>query len=881
MIRGRVLKIFGLFLSVVLLLLVGVVVYALNTDFSSWRAQIADYLSDEMERPVTIDELRLQLGTLSDFHIAGLRVGESGSFSEDILDQGHDLQRLELGVLSGRLRLLPLLIDQRLEVDVLRLEGLDIALESSTLNQPLNQPSSQSQPVQTNDKPDHRGSDRSEIGGFALPIVRDMQLSDIRVSISPEAGNPESESAKPVVVYLREGTLSASDPSSPMRLSLNGEADGHPVSVEGSLGALEAMLDSDQSWPIAIEGSLGPALLDIKGRVGDPLSLRDIDLTARIEGQELTDLARIGGYGGLPELGPYRFFGRIFGPDQEGLAVEALDIRLGLEDGLKAELNGSIGRLQNFSNLALGFLLEAGDPVLLATLQQKLPQSIPQLRSTGILDIPPVPEPFLIAGQLAGTSPLTLSAQALDLRYGKPEAPMLRVGGQIGRLFPLRQIDLAPEIDLRSLGQLTATLRAYVPGVSLPAGVDSMPPLTLKARVQGDFPGQIQINEIDFRQDISDISGSIEADVSAVKLTVGGPTITVKLASSLLDFSWVDAFVQKRPKETPQSTGQQDEASDQKPASKTTEQTDKDNPFAFLQDQTLSLDWTIDRIAYNQIALDDARFSVTIEDGILSLDPALLNLGPGGLNLRATIDGNQESPAYTVGFSMDKIGLAEASSLLVAATDPGLAKEIPTSGEVNGEFTLASSGFSNQELMENAKGEGALRVQNARIPALGRLMPNLSFLGVEGNRDSYERVDCMATSLSVEKGAIGFQDGFAGAPWSLLRFSGEIDPVQERLDMLLTPSIGPIEAPVRVKGSLSAPDIGIDARTSTQGLGKLLLGGGRFSESVQNVQKALPLDHPCQDYLVQMVETHQQNEASQQKQGQNAPVLKLLEGLLN
>ena len=871
MIRGRVLKFFGFFLSVVLLLLVGVVVYALNTDFSSWRGRIADYLSDEMERPVTIDEVRLQLGMLTDFHIAGLKVGEGGS-SKEGSDASHDLQRLELGVLSGRLRLFPLLIDQRLEVDSLRLAGLDIALESSTLNQK----SSQSQIVQTNDEPesgDRRADSPGGIGDFAFPVIQDMQLSDIRLSISPEAGG-----TKPVLVYLREGTLSAPDPAAPMRLSLQGEADGHPVSVEGSLGALEAMMDPDQSWPIAIDGSLGPALLDIKGRIGDPLALKDIDVKARLEGQELADLARIGGYGGLPELGPYRLVGRIFGPDQEGLAMDGLDIRLGQDDGLVVELGGSVGRLQNLANLALGFSLEARDPALLATLQQKLPQSIPQLRGSAILDIPPVPEPFLMSGQLAGTSPLTLSGQTLDLRYGTPDAPMLRVSGQVGRLFPPRQIDLAPVIDLRSASQLTPTLRAYAPGLSLPAGVESMPPLSLKARVQGDFPGKIRVDDIDFRQGQSDISGSLEADISAVNLAVGGPDITVKLASSLLDFSWTEAFLQGEPSTSSKSISPQDAASDQKPADKTSKQTDKDNPFEFLQDQTLSLNWAIDRIAYDQIALDDARLSLKVEDGILTLDPALLNLGPGSLNMRATVDGNTESPAYTARLTIDNIGLAEASSLLVAAADPGLAKEMPTSGEINGEFTLASSGLASSTLLQNLQGNGSLRAQNIRIPALGELMPNLSFLGLKGTRDSYERIDCMATSLSADAGAITLQDGFAGAPWSLLRFSGQINPVQETLDMLLTPSIGPIEAPVRVKGPFSSPDIGIDARTSTQSLGKLLLGGRGGAEDVQAVQKALPADHPCQNYLAR-----RQDEMSVQEQDKprDTPVLKLLEGLLN
>ena len=871
MIRGRVLKIFGLFLSVVLLLLVGVVVYALNTDFSSWRERIADYLSDEMERPVTIAEVRLELGTLTDFHIAGLKI-EEGSSSKESSNRSHDLQRLELGVFSGRLRLLPLLIDQRLEIDSLRLEGLDIALESSSLNQK----SSQSQPVQSDNKrdsEDRRADSPGGIGGFAFPIVRDMQLSDIRVSIRPETGG-----AKPVLIYLREGTLSAPDPAAPMRLSLQGEADGHPVSVEGSLGALEAMMDPDQSWPIAIDGSLGPALLDINGRIGDPLALKDIDVKARVEGQELADLARIGGYGGLPELGPYRFFGRIFGPDQEGLAVDGLDIRLGRDDGLVAELSGSVGRLQNLANLALGFSLEAIDPTLLATLQQKLPQSIPQLRDSAILDIPPVPEPFLISGQLAGTSPLTLSGQTLDLRYGPPDAPMLRVSGQVGRLFPPRQIDLVPVIDLRSASQLTPTLRAYAPGLSLPAGVESMPPLSLKARVQGDFPGKIQIDDIDFHQGQSDVSGSLEADISAVNLAVGGPDITVKLASSLLDFSWADAFLQGEPSTSSKSVSPQDTVSDQKPVRKTTEQTDTDNPFEFLQDQTLSLDWTIDRITYNQIALDDARLSLTVEDGILTLDPALLNLGPGSLNMRATVDGNTESPAYTARLTIDNIDFSETSALLASAMDPKFSSQIPASGEINGEFTLASSGLTNQELMGNAKGEGALRAQNVRIPTLGELMPNLSFLGLKGTRDSYERIDCMATSLSADAGAISLQDGFAGAPWSLLRFSGQINPVQETLDMLLTPSIGPIEAPVRVKGPFSAPDIGIDARTSTQNLGKLLLGGRGGAEDVQAVQKTLPADHPCQNYLAR-----RQDEMSAQEQDKprDTPVLKLLEGLLN
>ena len=871
MIRGRVLKIFGLFLSVVLLLLVGVVVYALNTDFSSWRERIADYLSDEMERPVTIAEVRLELGTLTDFHIAGLKI-EEGSSSKESSNRSHDLQRLELGVFSGRLRLLPLLIDQRLEVDSLRLEGLDIALESSTLNQK----SRQSQPVQSDnrqDSEDRRADSPGGINGFAFPIVRDMQLSDIQVSLSPETGG-----AKPVLVYLREGTLSAPDPAAPMRLSLQGEADGHPVSVEGSLGALEAMMDPDQSWPIAIDGSLGPALLDIKGMIGDPLALKDIDIKARVEGQELADLARIGGYGGLPEFGPYQLAGRIFGPDQEGLAVDGLDIRLGRDDGLVAELSGSVGRLQNLANLALGFSLEAIDPTLLATLQQKLPQSIPQLRDSAILDIPPVPEPFLISGQLAGTSPLTLSGQALDLRYGPPDAPMLRVSGQVGRLFPPRQIDLAPVIDLRSMGQLTPTLRAYAPGLSLPAGVESMPPLTLKARVQGDFPGKIQIDDIDFHQGQSDVSGSLEADISAVNLAVGGPDITVKLASSLLDFSWAEAFLQGEPKETSQSTGQQSTVSNQKPADKTSKQTDTDNPFDFLQDQTLSLDWTIDRVAYDQIALDDARLSVTVEDGILTLDPALLNLGPGSLNMRATVDGNTESPAYSARLTIDNIDFSETSALLASALDPKFSSQIPASGEINGQFTLASSGLASPALLQNLQGNGSLRAQNIRIPALGELMPNLSFLGLKGTRDSYERIDCMATSLSAEAGAITLQDGFAGAPWSLLRFSGQINPVQETLDMLLTPSIGPIEAPVRVKGPFSGPDVGIDARTSTQSLGKLLLGGRGGAEDVQAVQKALPADHPCQNYLAR-----RQDEMSAQEQDKprDTPVLKLLEGLLN
>lgn len=130
-------------------------------------------------------------------------------------------------------------------------------------------------------------------GGFdpsSLPLIRKLEMDDVEVV------HRNLKTGVDARLLLTTASYAAPDGEA-MSLAADGEYQGLPLKIDATAGTWQALTEAtDEAFPLDLKASLGALSAKASGTIAEPVALRGVDVTIRIDGDEVPEvypLARI------------------------------------------------------------------------------------------------------------------------------------------------------------------------------------------------------------------------------------------------------------------------------------------------------------------------------------------------------------------------------------------------------------------------------------------------------------------------------------------------------------------------------------------------------------------------------------------------------------
>lgn len=401
-----------------------------------------------------------------------------------------------------------------------------------------------------------------------------------------------------------------------------------------------------------------------------------------------------------------------------------------------------------------------------------------QGRGESPLELRDAERPYRIdATASAGTTHAHAVGTLLDpLRFRDFDLRLALRGQDLGDLYPLLGIAIPPTPPYRLDGRLTRTIHG---------------PASSTWRYDG-FTGVVGD---------SDLAGYAH-------VTTGGerPYLRADLRSKRLDFDDLAGFVGAAPKAGGgESTNPELAAQAAKQAA--SPRLLPDTPYRLDKLRAMDADVRLraGRINTQKIPLDDMDAHLSLENGLLRLDP--LDFGIAGGDIRSNI-------------RMDARESAIRTRADIAARGLDLAKLLPevrlgktAIGKVGGDIAVTGTGNSIARILGSADGDARMQMGEGRISKLLMEYAGLDLAGVLRIKLTHDRqipIRCMAADFAVKDGVMTARNLTFDSAETRLEGSGTIDLRNETLDLTVRPrtkGFSPLSlrSPLYVRGSFKQP----------------------------------------------------------------------------
>jgi AsmA family protein len=368
------------------------------------------------------------------------------------------------------------------------------------------------------------------------------------------------------------------------------------------------------------------------------------------------------------------------------------------------------------------------------------------------------------------------------------------VDGQVSHPFHLSQWG----------GQVTTTGKTlselyYLTGIPLPA----TPPYHLSATLKRDG-SFYSINDLAGTVGKSDMHGYVTVDASSKV-----PALRGHVSSRVLNFDDLGAIF--RGGETPAQTGNM-------------LLPDVALHTARLRQVNGEVDYDADAIVSQDFPLRGLSTHISIENGVMVLKPLAFAFTQGKLSGAVTIDARKDVPLTKVDARISDIHIEHFIK----------ANEKPLSGLVEARAQLSGTGSSVHKLASTANGTvTAVVPHGAMKKSLAEWMGVnvLSALGLSLSGDqSQTDLRCAVLSFNTQSGVMNSQQILLDTEPTRLDGHGSINLKNETIDLTLQGNpkhfqLLHLRAPIKMSGSLSAPQIGVDkSQALVQGAVGLGLG---------------------------------------------------------
>ncbi len=365
----------------------------------------------------------------------------------------------------------------------------------------------------------------------------------------------------------------------------------------------------------------------------------------------------------------------------------------------------------------------------------------------------------------------------LQARVGDTEA---KIAGTLTRPMELAGLDLTLTVSGASLSDM-------FPLTGVPA------PATPSYELSGDLAHEDQIwrvENLDARLGGSDLGGAIEIDLGQEPLF-----FDADLSATKLDFADLAGFI-----------GATDEQDDDR----------------LIPDQAIELErlraangharLRATSILAPGLPIEDLDAALTMEDGVLRVQPASFGVAGGHIDLWLSLYGAKDPAQIDM--------LARIRDLSLRKVMPGSEQAQQMGGIVNGRIELSGQGNSLREMTGHAGGSAYVvmsegQVSGLIIEALG--LDVAEALGLYLGDDVPVPVRCLVVDLSAAEGVVETERFVLDTTDTLVEGRGWLDLGMETIEFTLTPtpkdiSLLSFRSEIQIEGAWSdlsvAPDVG-------------------------------------------------------------------------
>jgi uncharacterized protein involved in outer membrane biogenesis len=249
------------------------------------------------------------------------------------------------------------------------------------------------------------------------------------------------------------------------------------------------------------------------------------------------------------------------------------------------------------------------------------------------------------------------------------------------------------------------------------------------------------------------------------------------------------------------------------------------------------------RIQIDDIAFDDAAFTVSIRKDRLILRPARARFDGGNLKLYFKLTSAKRRLRFNMKADLKRLDLAKLVNRLGY---PGLA-----TGRINAKTSLSGTGTSIRSIMARLNGHLLTTMNSGRID--NRMFAKLSGETVASilpwsSVDKGIHVKCLVGQYGIKKGKIVSNVTLLNTDRLLVEGEGGVDLASEKVDFKIIPrakeaSLVNLLVPIKIDGKLAAPDVYADpAGVARNALGFAtggILANGIVSEIIGSIVAGL------------------------------------------
>lgn len=405
-------------------------------------------------------------------------------------------------------------------------------------------------------------------------------------------------------------------------------------------------------------------------------------------------------------------------------------------------------------------------------------------------------------GTINGT-PLTLSVRGgpfLNVRRDRPygfrgevvgAGTRLVADGSITRPFDLGQFTARLELSGRDLADIY-----LLTGIATP----NTPPYSLEGQLTRD-DARFTFADFSGRVGSSDLSGDLVVDKVAERRRV-----EASLRSRLLDIDDLATVLGAKPRVT---NGGDTQAVSGRPG--------RLLPDAPLNVERLrvmdgELRYRAERVKRNALDIRQVDIGAELKGGVLDLDPVAFSFNRGELRGTATINAKRDTPYSSVDFRLRGYPL---ESII-----PARGGAPTVTGRALGRAKLEGPGGSVHDFAANSKGTLSLVVPNGRMRAafaeLLGINATAGLFRLLGGDESTSEIRCAVASFQVSGGTATARTFVIDTTPVLAQGSGTIDLGAETMNLRIDGEtkearLVRLWSPITVSGSLTRPEVGIDA----------------------------------------------------------------------
>jgi AsmA family protein len=329
-------------------------------------------------------------------------------------------------------------------------------------------------------------------------------------------------------------------------------------------------------------------------------------------------------------------------------------------------------------------------------------------------------------------------------------------------------------------------------------------PWTPPYNLAGDLThaqGQWSFRRIDGTVGNSDLAGDFRIDVSGAR-----PLTVANLSSRKLDYKDLGGFVGLPPGEP----GEKAKTPEQRKELQKREATSRvlpDKPFDLvkLRDHDVDLEFRGKSVRWGTLPLDNLSTHLTLNDGVLRLEPLDFGIADGHVVSHITVDASKREPVARAVLDIRRVELKRLF--------PKLASPRGSAGRVGGRAHFETTGTSVAAMLASADGEAAVAMGGGEASTLRLVLTNLDLARAAAlliGGDQTAQIHCAVAALHAERGVIVPDLMVIDTSAELIRGQGSIDFRNEKYDLQLEadskkPSILALRGPVVIGGTFGSP----------------------------------------------------------------------------